>query len=560
MRICPSCNYEGVERTCPTDGFPTVDTKHLKSDEDAPILIGKVFDERYEVKQLVGKGANGWVLKATHRAMGQDVALKILKKEIGKDIKAIRRFFHEARASSKLRHPNTIRVYDFGQAADGSLFLAMEFLDGQPLSKAIAEQGALPPARCVHIARQACDGLDEAHDKGLVHRDIKPENMYICQVHRKTDFVKILDFGLAKAIDGKEIGARVTSDGFLVGSPGYIAPEQALAMPVDRRADLYSLGVSLYEMLSGRLPFSGETTEQLLKAHVRQPAPPLPTQIGDHVIPERLRQLVRRLLSKSPDERPASAAAVEAELALVAAELEGRPVPVEGIATLGDLDGEGPSQVDTQGRPLSGSGSMDLPASLRKLPPWAGWAAAGVAVLALVIALVAIPGESAEADAGPAVAAGPLGAKAGLGARVVQDPSPGRVAAAQADAAAAPDAGAAGDPDAGARATGAPDAAAGDTGPAGGAPAPVTPTAPLDERKLVQVTSSPRGATVTEAGKALGRTPLGLWVRPGEARALVVRRRGYKDTEHVLRLEDAPEIKLELEAKKRKPKVKVKLL
>jgi serine/threonine-protein kinase len=337
-------------------------------------------------------------------------------------------------------------------------------------------------------------------------------------------------------------------------------------------------------MLSGRLPFSGETTEQLLKAHVRQPAPPLPTQVGEHVIPERLRQLVRRLLSKSPDERPASAAAVEAELALVAAELEGRPLPVEGIGALGGLDGEGPSQVDTQGRPLTGSGSMDLPASLRKLPPWAGWAAAGVAALALVIALLATPGDAAEADARPAVAAGPPGARATAGDRASQDPTPGRSAVATADARgakAAPneaDAGATGQGGGAPEGPGARDAGAtapADVGAAGSPESPHSPSAPsaplageaaappaapLDERKLVQVTSSPRGATVNEAGRSLGRTPLGLWVRPGEARTLVVTRRGYRDAEHVLKLEDAPEVKLELEPKKRKPKIKVKLL
>lgn len=273
-------------------------------------LIGQVFEGRYRIIEMIGEGASGWVFKAEHVTMGQGVALKVLREEAKQNMQMVKRFISEARTSSQLRDPHTVRVFDFGAADDGELFIAMEWLVGKPLSDALEEVGHLPPARVAHITRQICYGLREAHNLGLVHRDLKPENVFLVESGGDPDFAKILDFGIAKAVEGQALSERrtkLTEMGATLGTPWYMSPEQACALDLDRRSDLYSLGVMMYEMLSGELPFDGDVGMKVLMQHVNDLPPPLPESVGGVGIPEDLRDLTMQLLEKKPSLRPADA-------------------------------------------------------------------------------------------------------------------------------------------------------------------------------------------------------------------------------------------------------------
>jgi serine/threonine protein kinase len=272
--------------------------------DDIEELLGKVWGGRYQIQEFVGRGGMGIVFKARHLQMDRDVALKVIHRKLCQDEKQVQRFEQEARTSSKLHHPNSIRVYDYGTSDDGRLYMAMEFLSGITLGKMISEEGAQPPKRVLHIARQIIKSLSEAHELGLVHRDLKPENIIICDIYGEHDFVKVLDFGIAKAIGSSEEQMNLTQTGFICGTPRYLSPEQALGHDVDGRADLYSVGVLMYEMLTGRPPFIGENPISIVMKHVHDDPPPLTgmEKYGD--VGRQARWLVERLLEKNPARRP----------------------------------------------------------------------------------------------------------------------------------------------------------------------------------------------------------------------------------------------------------------
>ena len=272
----------------------------------APSLVGRLFGGRYQVDAVVGKGGMGWVFRATDPVMQRTVALKVMRRDVARDMAAVKRFSKEARDCSRLRHHHTISVYDFGVSDDGYLYLVMEFLDGRPLGEVLREEGALPLPRVVHIAAQICRSLDEAHDLGLVHRDLKPANVFLTQVHHATDYVKVLDFGIAKTVSGDK-GETLTRSGMVIGTPKYLSPEQAKAQTLDRRSDLYSLGVILFEMASGAVPFDAPSTGALIAKQIYEPPPPLPETAAGRPIPSPFRALVAEMLHKEPGQRPASA-------------------------------------------------------------------------------------------------------------------------------------------------------------------------------------------------------------------------------------------------------------
>ena len=269
-------------------------------------LIGRVFHGRFRIEKLIGRGGMGAVYQAQQLGLDKPVALKVLAKHLAEEERQVERFKQEALRSSKLRHPNTIRVLDYGQSDDGYLYLAMELLEGTELSKVLRD-GPLEPRRAVKIARQICKAIGEAHAHGLVHRDLKPDNIFLCDFFGEKDFVKVLDFGIAKFMEDTPGQEALTQTGFICGTPLYIAPEQALGKPVTARTDLYACGVLLYEMLVGAPPFRADTPIAIVMRHIHDQPPDLRHFKPDLNIPIELERLVFQLLAKDARERPSSA-------------------------------------------------------------------------------------------------------------------------------------------------------------------------------------------------------------------------------------------------------------
>ena len=261
----------------------------------------------YQVLEKIGQGSMGAVYLAQHPTIGKRVALKVIRPELTADEETLTRFFNEARAVTQIGHDNIIDVKDFGQTPDGDSFIVMELLEGTGLGDLLRHEGALPPARAAHIAAQITDGLAAAHARGIIHRDLKPDNVFLVRRGNDPDYVKILDFGLAK-LTGPGGLASNTREGTVIGTPYYMAPEAAeSASRVDSRADVYSLGCILFEMLTGQVPFSGEGLGQILVRHLREV--PLTPSVMRPGTPEWLDRITLRALQKKPDHRFVSRAA-----------------------------------------------------------------------------------------------------------------------------------------------------------------------------------------------------------------------------------------------------------
>src|SRR5437762_5643970 len=248
---------------------------------EADPLLGGVLNERYKVVEAIGHGGMGRGYKALQAPLDRVVALKILGAGHDRDPHFYKRFFLEASVTAKLTHPNTITLYDYGRTDDGIFFIAMEFLDGRTPSQAIQADGPLAQERVIHIAQQICRSLREAHALGIIHRDLKPANVMLLRQHDDHDFVKVLDFGLVKffSSDGSESAEKeqndITNAGTFMGSPHYIAPEQARNQGPDQRCDIYSVGVMLYQMLTGKVPFTAPNPVDIILKHLHEaPVPP----------------------------------------------------------------------------------------------------------------------------------------------------------------------------------------------------------------------------------------------------------------------------------------------
>ncbi|MDP9201399.1 MAG: serine/threonine protein kinase [Gemmatimonadota bacterium] len=269
----------------------------------------------YQLGELLGRGGMGEVYKATHRMLARPAAIKLIRTEMLGAVDeeagrlAVTRFRREAEAAANLRSAHTVELYDFGVTEDGTLYLVMEFLDGMDLETLVRENGPLPGGRVVHILRQVCDSLEEAHTRGLVHRDIKPANIHLGRVGLRHDFVKVLDFGLVKEVSSVSVEhSMATIPGQMaLGTPAYMAPEMALGEPIDGRADIYAVGCVAYYLLTGQLVFEAEKAFQMIAKHLQsQPVPPS-QRIERPVTPE-LEHLVLKCLAKNPRDRPKSAA------------------------------------------------------------------------------------------------------------------------------------------------------------------------------------------------------------------------------------------------------------
>jgi tRNA A-37 threonylcarbamoyl transferase component Bud32 len=278
----------------------------------------------YRLEEALGKGGMGEVYRATHQMLARPAAVKLIRSEIlgssssGAAKVMVERFRREAEAAASLRSPHTISLYDFGVTQDGTFFLVMELLDGLDLETLVERFGPVPPERAVHLLRQACNSLEEAHARGLIHRDIKPSNIFTCRMGLEVDFVKVLDFGLVKAVgEGERESTLLTAPDTTTGTPAYIAPEVVRGDRVpDHRVDIYTLGCVGYWLLTGRLVFQAPNAIQLMYQHANAiPVPP--SQVSELDIPAGLDSVILACLAKHPEDRPQNAGELALQLAAV---------------------------------------------------------------------------------------------------------------------------------------------------------------------------------------------------------------------------------------------------
>ena len=320
QRVCPTCQGSFDDHEfCPDDGARLF---LLGFDDDD--RIGEVLDGKLTLTELIGAGALGTVYKAVQHRLGREVAVKLLHRDYAGNPDMARRFLREARLLSRVSHPNIMTIYEFGQTPDRGLYLVMELLRGETLSD-LRLRSDLTDEQIVEMAGQICDGLSHAHAAGLVHRDIKPENIFLA-VGPVPDqpVVKVLDFGLAKT-GGDEVS--VTKTGVVCGTPVYVSPEQAQAAPVDRRSDIYSLGIVLYELLCGEVPFEHSVPIKVLMAHLRDEPAPLRGRNPDRPVSAALEAAVLKALRKRPDERYSTVMELKAALEAALKTPDAAPAP-----------------------------------------------------------------------------------------------------------------------------------------------------------------------------------------------------------------------------------------
>ncbi len=325
MKTCPQCQikYPDVLEFCPRDGSPLPSTSSAKEVEADP-LLGTTIDGRYAIEARLGEGGMGVVYKARHVLIDKPVAIKILRKEAAQDTAAVQRFIQEAKSASKIGHSNIVDITDFGVLPDGHAYFVMEFLQGQTLAQAIQE-GPLDPARVCLIAAQMARGLNAAHTKGIVHRDLKPENIFLLEREGQKDYVKIVDFGIAKVGSGQ----KLTQVGMVLGTPEYMSPEQATGQETDHRVDQYATGCIMYEMLTGVVPFLGERPAQTLTKHVFEPIIPPRKRKPELKIPASLEACVTRAMAKKPEARFPSMKELEQALTQVEQEMKGGRIVID---------------------------------------------------------------------------------------------------------------------------------------------------------------------------------------------------------------------------------------
>ncbi|MFT6396351.1 MAG: serine/threonine-protein kinase [Bradymonadia bacterium] len=288
-------------------------------DEDP--FVGRMVSQRYTVVKRIASGGMGEVYLARHAELNQHVAVKFLHRRFADDEEFATRFFNEARSACRVNHPYAVAIYDFGRMEDGTLYIVMEFIEGISLKEMIKRDGRLDPKRALRIGRQACEVLSTAHEQSVVHRDVKPDNLMVIEAPNGRVSIKMLDFGIAKILDEESSAAALTQTGVTFGTPEYMSPEQASGREVDKRSDIYSLGLVIYSMLVGHPPFRGKNKLALLQRHIRETPPRL-----DHAcpapLPTSLVKLVESTLEKDPDNRPQSMEALLARLEVVDRDVE----------------------------------------------------------------------------------------------------------------------------------------------------------------------------------------------------------------------------------------------
>ncbi|MDB4928600.1 MAG: Serine/threonine protein kinase PrkC, regulator of stationary phase [Myxococcaceae bacterium] len=446
-------------------------------------LIGRVINDRFKVLSVIARGGMGKVYKAEQAPLGRIVALKVLQPNYNgeNDPEFHKRFFLEASIVSKLTHPNTVTLYDYGQSHDNVYFMAMEYLEGRTLHRLLREEAPLEVGRALHILVQTCRALREAHGHGVIHRDLKPANIYLVEHDDDHDFVKVLDFGLLKRTD-ETAEEALTQTGLFMGSPKYMAPEQIRGERVSPATDVYSLGVMLFELLTGKVPFERSSSVNLLMAHVSDPVPTL-VEVNPLVqVPAAVEEIVYRCLAKRPEERYASMDELIAAIKQAGASF-GRPLGSMSGEFMNSLGGRVPTSGESPVAPIPSSLPPPLPRATT--PPES--------------LAPAVPTSVTASTPAPAPHRSPLLLGAGLFVLAVGLGVAIRLVA-----------------------------------------APARPT-PAAAAPSVQVAfdSDPAGAEVLENGVSLGRTPLrNTWTgargNPDTAHTVVFRREGFEDEQVTL--------------------------
>ncbi len=433
--------------------------------------LGATIDGRYKVEALLGEGGMGVVYRCVHTIIGKKVAMKVLRADLARDAEVTERFLNEAKSASTIGNAHIIDISDFGQFQDGATYFVMEFLVGQPLTKIVEGGQAVPVPRIINIARQLAEGLSAAHAAGIVHRDLKPDNIFLIHRGGEKDFVKILDFGIAKVLTSGE-GAKLTRAGAVFGTPHYMSPEQAAGQPVDHRGDVYSFGVILYELSSGRVPFDADNFMGILTQHMyKAPVPIRALMPQPQEVPPGLEAIVLKCLSKRADHRYQSMDELIADLD----KLKAGSVP-DAVPEMMSRSGGFNVPADYFAKPHMPEPVPASPLSERRKSKWpliAGLAGV-VAAVAIVGAIFARSSQSrAQADS-------------------LVSPKPTTVLA-----------------------------------PPAATAAPET----LTLTKQVAIAVSPQEAHVYQGNKDLGVSPVLLEVEEGKSVALSVRMDGYKELE-----------------------------
>jgi len=305
MRICPECEKKSNERTCAECRTATVPLSSVTAPSD-PLIGSRIGN--YEIQGVIGRGGMGVVYRGLQLSMDRPVAIKVISPSLAKDLQVVKRFQREAKLTSKLQHPNSIRVYDFGLTEDGVPYLVMELLEGRELVAEMRTTRQLPLDRAVMLVTQVLKALNEAHGLGIVHRDLKPANIFLSRMG-EDELVKVMDFGIAKVIRGETDSSNqnLTQAGLLVGTPQYMSPEQIKGTAIDHRSDLYSLGCIFFQMLSGHVPFTAENPIAVMMMHTADTPPPIANFRPDLANHAGLQDALDRLLAKAPADRPVSA-------------------------------------------------------------------------------------------------------------------------------------------------------------------------------------------------------------------------------------------------------------
>ncbi len=301
-KVCPVCDtvYSDANAFCPTDGT----TLHVVDVDGG--LVGSVIADRYLVTDLLGEGGMGKVYLARHVRLPQQAAIKVLRRDMVQDPAAVARFNREASNASRIDDEHVARVYDFGEASGGTVYLAMEYVPGKTLKEVVAKAGALEPRRAVDVVNQIAMGLDAAHRLKIIHRDLKPDNILVVEGTDGPDRVKVVDFGIAKAFGAAD--GNLTKTGFVVGTPEFMSPEQLMGAPLDARSDVYALGLVAFQCFTAALPFAGDSADQVMTARLTSPPRSLQEATGT-TWPTALQEAFDAALARDVTARPESAGA-----------------------------------------------------------------------------------------------------------------------------------------------------------------------------------------------------------------------------------------------------------